>query len=753
MCKSPVASQESGSITQWISSCTCFFDTHNFNDEKLLSTTINFCKICNKRVTTENSGSFTQWIFGEGRCSCNKPKVDTKTLETRIESSENYLEQNVELQDREILEVGNFPYERYSPYEELGTGAAGAVYLCQDQLLNKLVAVKTLCQLTDEQLVSFQREAKTSSQLNHPSNLKVLDFGATEQGIPYMVLDYFSGIDLSKYIHDYGPLEQEQVKDIFIQLCSVLSYTHERGIFHRDITPGNILVNIDGGLIEVRLIDFGIAKVKEDLGFTTSFNDKTLAGTPKYMAPDTANGLEYDQFSEIYSIGCVMYETLLGKPPFEAPQPLQILNMHMSEEIEIPGVIGTGWSKVLSKCLAKQKEERYHSMSQLEADLKELEVVPWSPDPQDSNSNKGTAKSLIVKLVTTSLVLGIGFLTAKQTIWKESSKELEVASNEKSTSPADREFNQALKWYQNALKGKNKDDRKGQNAIKAFNTFNKLAKASHDRSQIYLANCYLNGVGTSLNNSEAFKVLKGLESKGNKAVLYALGGMYLNGRGVKKDYAKGVKYYEKAFHMGDANAANALGLIYYKGLGVKKDYKKALKYYEFGANKNNSAALVNLGSLYFNGHGVKQNYKRAIEYFERAEKLGHTKAITNMGLVYLRAKGVKQDLAKAFKYYEKAANKGNYYGLAMLGDFYYFGWGVPKNYKAAYECYKTAADNNERYGIYGVAWCHQDGNGAKKDLVLAEKLYKKTISMGELGAKKKLKEVQEELKKSQSKTQ
>jgi Serine/threonine protein kinase len=156
----------------------------------------------------------TQWIFRAELCACERTDIGWKfDFDSRgIESSPDTGDEK-ELQ----LDPSAFPVERYKPLCELGSGASGTVYGCRDKLLGKPVAVKILHRLTAEQLVAFQNEARATSKLHHPAILQLLDFGPTDSGIPYMVLEYFNSITLGDYIDSHGPLEVSQFLQYFFQ--------------------------------------------------------------------------------------------------------------------------------------------------------------------------------------------------------------------------------------------------------------------------------------------------------------------------------------------------------------------------------------------------------------------------------------------------------------------------------------------------------------------------------------------------------
>lgn len=282
-------------------------------------------------------------------------------------------EDEIEVDESLVFNPESFPVERYKPLKALGQGAGGAVYLCRDLLLNKLVALKTLHVLSGEQLVAFQNEARLLSKLDHPNIVRILDFGATKGGAPYMVLEHSSGSSLRDAITRNGALPPESVKQIFTSLADALSYCHEREVFHRDLKPENILFTKDADqATTVKLIDFGIATLVTQE--KTHFNGRELVGTPAYMPPDQMRGLNYDQRSEIYSLGCVMFEAITGHPVFTGETALEILSKHANEmppklsDFTIHS-IPLSMQNILSTCLSKEPATRFQSMQDLKKAL------------------------------------------------------------------------------------------------------------------------------------------------------------------------------------------------------------------------------------------------------------------------------------------------------------------------------------------------------------------------------------------------
>ncbi|MBI1271082.1 protein kinase [bacterium] len=269
----------------------------------------------------------------------------------------------------------SFPLARYIPYFLLGSGAAGSVYLARDRVLVKPVAVKVLHTVEPAQAIDFQNEARVMSSLDHSNIVKVFDFGCTEEGAPYMVLEYLPSVTLESYLRSQGALEPASAVRLFIQLAEALVYAHENGVYHRDLKPSNILLtgtSVDDA--RLKLIDFGVARIKSLCQETTVIQGRTLVGTPAYMSPDQAQGRVYDARSEIYSFGCVLYEAVTGEPPYRADSPLELLHLHA--EAPLPylneGSFDNALASVITTCLAKDPDDRYANAGELLSALKAI---------------------------------------------------------------------------------------------------------------------------------------------------------------------------------------------------------------------------------------------------------------------------------------------------------------------------------------------------------------------------------------------
>lgn len=372
-CQKPKNVSGSGSLTQWINCCQC--NLTGAPESELITV----CRACGKRMKEGRSGSVTQWIFAEHLCKCEYPQpVKVKTSGTTFKSKA--FEEQDDDPNEQPLDIDDtlFPTSRYKPLRLLGHGALGQVYLCRDLHLRKKVALKSLFALTDDRIVSFQQEAKTASKLSHEKVIKVFDFGTSASGRPYMVMEYFPGRSLEEVIRDHGFLEQYDSCVIFQSICEALSHLHEHGIFHRDLKPSNILMlETETGEFDLRLIDFGLSKTTQDVQAKTNVQGRTVVGTPGYMSPDQASGLEYDARSEIYSLGCIMYESLAGQPPFSGESSLEVLNKHMRSEVlplqELAPDVSPELCAIIEKCLSKNPDERYQTAIEVSEALANFE--------------------------------------------------------------------------------------------------------------------------------------------------------------------------------------------------------------------------------------------------------------------------------------------------------------------------------------------------------------------------------------------
>ena len=313
----------------------------------------------------------------------------------------------------------------YKILSQLGRGGMSSVYLAMDTVMQRQVAIKILnwndYSANRESFSRFQQEARALCAIRHPNVVVAHRFAFTESGVGYLVLDYVDGITLEEVLKKEGRLNPERAAAIFAQVCDALVNIHQENIIHRDLKPGNIMLEkAEDASDHVRIVDFGIARVtaNNDLKITSTGQ---LVGTPLYMSPEQLQSGEIDQRSDLYSLGCVMYETLTGKPPFAFEQLLEL--PADSADLKPPALrkaapdnpVSSKFEKLVLKALGIKKEDRYQNAGQM---LKDLQALPecgrfraspaaflqaWKPRKKPAS---GWAKVLVVLLAVMCLIAG-----------------------------------------------------------------------------------------------------------------------------------------------------------------------------------------------------------------------------------------------------------------------------------------------------------------------------------------------------------
>ncbi|MBX3072855.1 serine/threonine protein kinase [Candidatus Obscuribacterales bacterium] len=273
----------------------------------------------------------------------------------------------------------NLVAERYEYVEELGKGGIGTVVLARDKVLDKLVAIKILnANLSAEESIRFQQEGILSGKLKHDNIVAVLDFGVTETNVPYLIMEHLQGFTLAHMVTTDGALEPLFAVRIFQQIARGMRNSHNTGVVHRDLKPANVfmVVNEDETL-SAKIVDFGLARLlSQDARLTAT---GTAIGSPLYMSPEQGQGMAGDERSDIYSMGCLMYQVLTGRVPFEGDSPMLTIAMHISATPESLGEkTGKRYAPLLeqtvARCLKKKADERYQSFEELLKDLERIEA-------------------------------------------------------------------------------------------------------------------------------------------------------------------------------------------------------------------------------------------------------------------------------------------------------------------------------------------------------------------------------------------
>lgn len=280
--------------------------------------------------------------------------------------------------------IGRVVENRFEISSFVGRGGMAVVYKAQHRQVDRTVAIKFLQKsYADEgvNLERFKREAKLVNSLFHPNIINMYSFGILDSGEPYLVFDYIDGVSLSERIQANGRLPQEQAANIFKQVCDGVGYAHENGILHRDLKPSNImLIPGETGKDHVKILDFGIAKllpeVEEHAQQLTQAGE--IFGSPLYMSPEQCQGEELDARSDIYAMGCMMYEALAGQVPLLGKNVLATMAKHISElppRFSNLGIeITPRFEQIVFRALQKDRQERFQTMPELSAELSMVAV-------------------------------------------------------------------------------------------------------------------------------------------------------------------------------------------------------------------------------------------------------------------------------------------------------------------------------------------------------------------------------------------
>jgi predicted Ser/Thr protein kinase len=265
--------------------------------------------------------------------------------------------------------VGELIAGRYELEELVGSGGMSSVYCARDRLLERKVALKILHEqfTSDDNYVErFRREARSVAQLAHPNIVTVIDRGE-QDGRQFIVFEYVDGENLKDLVDREGPLDVPDAIELTLQVARGLAFAHEQGLVHRDVKPQNVLLDGDG---RAKVTDFGIAHAVDVDGMTIT---GTIMGTSNYIAPEQARGQPVDEQTDIYSLGCVLYELLTGEVPFEGDTFVAVAMKHVNDPV--PSVRETrpdvpprlDWA--IQRAMAKDHSERFGSMAELAAEL------------------------------------------------------------------------------------------------------------------------------------------------------------------------------------------------------------------------------------------------------------------------------------------------------------------------------------------------------------------------------------------------
>ncbi|MCA9804469.1 MAG: protein kinase [Cyanobacteria bacterium HKST-UBA02] len=315
--------------------------------------------------------------------------------------------------------------DRYIVLDKLGEGGMGRVYLALDPVINRQVAIKILrfADRDGELIKRFQLEARAAARLDHYGIVKALDFGLMDDRDPFLVMEYVRGETLDEFLRKEKRLGLEEFQSVFEQVASAMNHAHGKGVVHRDLKPSNILLRRDEDEIKAYVLDFGIARILQDSKSQVHTRTGHVVGSPKYTSPEQISGCPTDVRSDIYSLGCVMFESLTGSVPFQGSNAVETLQMHINNPVPSLGQKISGSSsysdqieQLVARCLAKDSNDRYQSMDEVRDALSKLTSVddtcetalerePERPAPRSSNSRKAVLLTVFLISISGALLV------------------------------------------------------------------------------------------------------------------------------------------------------------------------------------------------------------------------------------------------------------------------------------------------------------------------------------------------------------
>ena len=568
---------------------------------------------------------------------------------------------------------------RYRLISQLGAGGMGVVYLAEDTLLARRVAVKTLrlfegidAAARDSLTQRFLHEARIVAQMDHPGIVAVYDFGH-EGEAAFLVLEYVPGTNLAAHLERGSGPDAAFAMRILRETAAALDYAHSRGVVHRDVKPANLLLREDG---QVKVADFGIAKLA---GATAMTATGTVLGTVEYMSPEQIRAEPVDARSDQFSLAVVAYHLLTGRRLFQSDSAVSLAHMIAYEEPVAPSTanpaLAASVDPVLRRALAKKPADRYATCADFVRELEQALAgashaaaaagamktsastaalpptapltAPVPPAPVNE-SNAGRRKPWLLAFGAIGLLIaGAGIVLVQK----------RTPARQETAAPADPSPKTVARSDAAAADTKPVETP----SLPRHPPRPPPAKVSEPDTPIPEA------VEPAADEPDAATLqqlsLPELEQRaraGYPVAMTRLGDLYFQGRGVPQNYDTARQWYQKAADKGLRSAMGRMGELSLRGLGVPKDPIVARQWYEKAAAKGFPPAFNQLGRLYRDGHGVAPDCRMARQWFERAAAVNNPIGMDLLGQLYEKGcPGFPPNKALARQWFEKAARQGN----------------------------------------------------------------------------------------------
>ena len=653
----------------------------------------------------------------------------------------------------------------------LGTGGFGITYLARDTSLGRKVVIKenlpsafafrdtasgtvrprsSLTEDTENfawSLQNFLREADTLASLNHPGIVSVLrKFEAN--GTAYFVMPFQKGVGFDQYLKSReergNPLSEDELKGLLEHVLDALDYLHARGIYHRDIKPGNILVTKKGVPV---LIDFGSARQR------LSERTMTVLESSGYTPfEQVESGGNVGPWSDLYALGATVSKAITGEtPPKSADRMRNDPYVLLGSRPELQTRYSGGFLSSLDRVLQVDESARWQDAGEWlgALDIGNLEEEGLSEEAQgeDLESSSGMVECEKGDECFESgeeeeaarwyrISAGKGHAEGQYNLGWMYAEGRGVEKNEE----------QAAKWFREA--SGIAECEKGDECLEsgeeeeAARWYRISAERGHAEGQYNLGWMCEEGRGLEQNQPAAREWYRKAAEQGDPGAQNSLGVCYENGEGVWQDPTAAVGWYRKAGEQGLAEGQYNLALCYWHGNGIEEDDEMAAKWFEKAAEQGDADAQWHLGFFYGNGYGVgHEDDARALHWYRKAAERGHANAQCELGLRHETGVGVVHDDEEAVMWYRKAAAQGNEIGQMGLGSMYEKGRGVGKNMAEAAKWYRKAAEQGHSDAQNKLGLLYEFGRGVEKDEVEAVKWFRMGAEKGHEPSQRHLQEM------------
>ncbi len=625
--------------------------------------------------------------------------------------------------------IGTTIADRYELIAQLGKGRSGVVFRAKHRQLQRIVAVKILAQDHNDDahaIARFEREARSAAILNHPNIVTIYDLGLVPNEYAYIVMEFVEGMDLGQVFGTEGRLPITRTIRICSQICSALSHAHNKSVVHRDLKPGNIMLqDLEDYPDFVKIVDFGLAKrVSTEAASVDSLTmDGQVFGTPAYMSPEQCQGRSLDGRSDIYALGCLCFKMLTGSMPITGMSIMDMMHAHIHtpphtfEEVYSEGPIPNAMQNVVYKALSKDPAQRQQTMAQFRQEL----------------------LSAMVEQSAAAPILNIG----APPIDEPTTNERQVAELQKSAQAGNRQaqYELAVKLEHGQGVPLSKDG--------AAYWLAQSAQSGYAQAQFQLGNKLLLGEGCERDASKAvFWFLKAAE-QGNEQAAWQLAACYEKGEGVQIDTLQAINWYKFLLSKGHRRAEERLAACYITCLKscimveglldwiktstyasdpetlyqlsvflrrtARSEPAEIIKTLSTAAQLGHKMAQYELGVAYLRGEHIPRNDVEGVRWLKSASDSGNLEATVALAGCLCSGLGATPDAAGALVLLQKAVDNDNLQAKAVLGCLLLTGDGAPRNIVRGVALLKEAAEGGDSFAQWKFALCHKSGIGVARD--------------------------------------